>query len=63
MNRTCYINAGMNHNCDFKDLISAMNARRFWESTHSPGRRKRNIVRPDLMTDYLRPVPQIFCKK
>ncbi len=45
--RTCYINAGMTHNCDFKDLISAMNARRFWESTHSPGRRKRDILRSE----------------
>ncbi|XP_054169348.1 uncharacterized protein LOC128966523 [Oppia nitens] len=44
--RNCYINAGMNHNCDFKDLISALNARRFWESTHSPGRRKRHTLSP-----------------
>lgn len=45
--RTCYINAGMTHNCDFKDLLSAMNARRFWESQHSPGRKKRNTINPN----------------
>lgn len=34
----------MTHNCDFKELLSAMNARKFWESAHSPGRRKRADV-------------------
>ena len=43
--RTCYINAGMTHNCDFKELLSAVNARKFWESSHSPGRRKRSPLR------------------
>lgn len=42
--RTCYINAGMTHNCDFKDLVSAMNARKFWESSSSPGKRRRRSI-------------------
>nr|XP_027200963.1 uncharacterized protein LOC113794991 [Dermatophagoides pteronyssinus] len=39
--RSCLINAGLSNNCDFRDFISASNARRIWESQASPGK-KRN---------------------
>ncbi|KAI2807131.1 hypothetical protein BLOT_009093 [Blomia tropicalis] len=41
--RSCQFNAGMSHNCDFKDLISASSARRLWGSSNMPGK-KRSIV-------------------
>ncbi|KAI7698090.1 hypothetical protein SSS_04745 [Sarcoptes scabiei] len=37
--RSCLINAGLSNNCDFRDFISAANARRIWESQASPGKR------------------------
>ncbi|OTF78320.1 hypothetical protein BLA29_012048, partial [Euroglyphus maynei] len=39
--RSCLINAGLSNNCDFRDFITASNARRIWESQTSPGK-KRN---------------------
>ncbi len=41
--RSCFINAGMGNNCDFKDLISAASARRIWQSPNSPGK-KRSVL-------------------
>lgn len=40
--RSCLINAGLSNNCDFRDFISAANARRIWESQSSPGKRSIN---------------------
>ena len=42
--RSCFINAGMTNNCDFKDLISAASARRIWQSPNlSPGKRSLSL--------------------
>ncbi|XP_046908101.1 uncharacterized protein LOC124500662 [Dermatophagoides farinae] len=42
--RSCLINAGLSNNCDFRDFISASNARRIWESQASPGKRSSNSL-------------------
>lgn len=39
--RTCYINAGLSHGCDYKDLVGAMAEKSYWDSLSSPGRRRR----------------------
>ncbi|XP_015785968.1 uncharacterized protein LOC107363276 isoform X2 [Tetranychus urticae] len=39
--RSCTIDAGMTYNCDFRQLLSAVNARKYLESSLTPGRRKR----------------------
>ncbi|KAL7644050.1 UNVERIFIED_CONTAM: hypothetical protein RMT77_004862 [Armadillidium vulgare] len=41
--RNCYINAGLSHGCDYKDLIGAQTEKAYWDSTNSPGRRRRSL--------------------
>ncbi|XP_076304325.1 uncharacterized protein LOC143222153 [Tachypleus tridentatus] len=41
--RTCFLNAGMSHSCDYKDLVSAVDEQKFWSSEHSPGKRRGSI--------------------
>lgn len=41
--RTCYINAGLSHGCDYKDLVGAMAEKNYWDSLNSPGRRRRSL--------------------
>ncbi|XP_065574800.1 uncharacterized protein LOC136036471 isoform X2 [Artemia franciscana] len=41
--RTCLINGGFSHICDYKEIIDALNNRDHWDSEESPGRKKRSI--------------------
>ncbi|XP_022240750.1 uncharacterized protein LOC111085612 [Limulus polyphemus] len=41
--RTCFLNAGMSHSCDYRDLVSAVDEQKFWASENSPGRRRRSV--------------------
>ncbi|XP_068233828.1 uncharacterized protein [Palaemon carinicauda] len=34
--RTCYINAGLSHGCDYKDLVGAMAEKNYWDSPQLP---------------------------
>lgn len=34
----------MSQNCDFKELLSAVNARKFWESSQGPGKRRKRLA-------------------
>src|SRR6218665_1663660 len=50
--RSCFINAGMTNNCDFKDLISATSARRIWQSPNlSPGKRSGPLPVKSILGD------------
>ena len=40
--RTCLINGGLSHGCDYKDLMGAMEESNYWNSALSPGRRRRS---------------------
>jgi len=39
--RTCYFNAGLSHNCDYKELVGAVDEANYWSSELTPGRRRR----------------------
>lgn len=39
--RTCYFNAGMSLNCDYKELVGAVDEANYWSSEQTPGRRRR----------------------
>jgi len=41
-NTNCLFHAGLAHNCDFRDVISAVNEMNYWGSDLSPGKKKRN---------------------
>merc|ERR1712156_10627 len=40
-NTNCLFHAGLAHNCDFRDVISAVNEMSYWGSDLSPGKKKR----------------------
>nr|UES72866.1 calcitonin A [Carausius morosus] len=42
--RTCYVNAGLSHGCDYKDVIRAIDEEKYWRSVNSPGRRRRRAA-------------------
>jgi len=44
--RTCYFNAGMSHNCDYKELVGAVDEANYWSSELTPGRRRRRSLAP-----------------
>nr|QBX89032.1 diuretic hormone 31 [Nephrops norvegicus] len=46
--RTCYLNAGLSHGCDYKDLVGATAEKNYWDSLSSPGRKKRSVPEPRL---------------
>merc|ERR1712156_52211 len=41
-NTNCLFHAGLAHNCDFRDVISAVNEMSYWGSDLAPGKKKRN---------------------
>jgi len=40
-NTNCLFHAGLAHNCDFRDVISAVNEMSYWGSDLAPGKKKR----------------------
>ncbi|KAK8721787.1 hypothetical protein OTU49_012572 [Cherax quadricarinatus] len=55
--RTCYINAGLSHGCDYKDLVGAMAEKNYWDSLNSPGRRRRRSLEDNYLTTSSLEVP------
>ena len=38
---SCFINAGLSHNCDIRDFLGAFEENKYWNSFDSPGKRRR----------------------
>ncbi|XP_076345464.1 uncharacterized protein LOC143244517 [Tachypleus tridentatus] len=41
--RTCKMNAGMTHGCDYTEFLKAQQDHEFWANRFSPGRRRRSM--------------------
>ena len=41
-NTNCLFHAGLASNCDFRDVISAVNEMNYWGSDMTPGKKKRS---------------------
>ncbi|XP_022237101.1 uncharacterized protein LOC111084895 [Limulus polyphemus] len=41
--RTCKMNAGMTHGCDYTEFLKAQQDHEFWANRFSPGRRRREF--------------------
>jgi len=37
--RTCFVNAGLSHSCDYKNALAAVDEGRFFTSDQSPGKK------------------------
>ncbi|XP_076029230.1 uncharacterized protein LOC143018058 isoform X1 [Oratosquilla oratoria] len=55
--RTCYINGGLSHGCDYMDLVGAMAEKSYWDSLRSPGRRKRQVALQKLFPNSISAFP------
>jgi len=42
-NSNCLFHAGLAHNCDFRDVITAVNEMSYWGSDLAPGKKKRSL--------------------
>ncbi|XP_065351395.1 uncharacterized protein LOC135946877 isoform X1 [Cloeon dipterum] len=42
----CFLNGGMAHNCDLKDVVSAVDEAKYWGSYMSPGKRRWGPLSP-----------------
>ncbi|XP_059488922.1 uncharacterized protein LOC132204440 [Neocloeon triangulifer] len=42
----CFLNGGMAHNCDLKDVVSAVDEAKYWGSYLSPGKRRWGALTP-----------------
>ena len=46
----------MSHNCDYKELVGAVDEANYWSSELTPGRRRRRNAVPDKKLDHFKNV-------